>query len=351
MKLLIFTQKLDMNDVGVLGFFHGWIEEFAKHCEKVLVICLYKGDYSLPPNVEILSLGKEMGPSRLKYLFRFYKYILQRRREYDAVFVHMNEIYVLLGGIFWKFWQKPIGFWYAHGKVKLFLRIVAKLADVIFTSTASGFRVRSQKVKIVGQGIDTEVFRPDYSKKEENLFKIVTVGRISPVKDYETLILACEILDKRGINFRADIIGEAALERDEEYKNELRRMIINKQLGDRMSFLGGVPNQKIISYLQVADLFVNMSHTGSLDKVILEAMACGLPVLTCNEALFEILGPWREKLIFGKKNFSELTQKIMGIYQLSGREKENIGQDLRKIVIREHEISSLINKILSELKK
>jgi len=43
MKLLIVTQKVDIND-DVLGFFHDWIKEFAKNCEKVTVICLGKGE-------------------------------------------------------------------------------------------------------------------------------------------------------------------------------------------------------------------------------------------------------------------------------------------------------------------
>lgn len=101
MNLLILTQKVDKNDSN-LGFFHRWLEEFSKKCEKVTVICLYKGEYSLPNNVRILSLGKEKGVCRLKYLFNFYKYIFKYRREYDSVFVHMNQIYMILGGSWWK---------------------------------------------------------------------------------------------------------------------------------------------------------------------------------------------------------------------------------------------------------
>jgi len=74
MKLLIVTQKVDKND-DILGFFHGWIAEFAKHCEKITVIALGVGEYDLPRNVEVLSLGKEGGKSRLKYILNFYKYM------------------------------------------------------------------------------------------------------------------------------------------------------------------------------------------------------------------------------------------------------------------------------------
>ena len=67
MKLLILTQKVDKED-PVSGFFHGWILELSKRFEKVSVICLEKGNFNLPKNVEVFSLGKESGRSRIKYV-------------------------------------------------------------------------------------------------------------------------------------------------------------------------------------------------------------------------------------------------------------------------------------------
>ncbi|MBU2219890.1 hypothetical protein KJ665_01980, partial [Patescibacteria group bacterium] len=58
MRLLILTQKIDFND-DILGFMHGWVVEFAKHFESIIVIALGVGEYKLPENVRILSLGKE----------------------------------------------------------------------------------------------------------------------------------------------------------------------------------------------------------------------------------------------------------------------------------------------------
>ena len=112
MKLLIITQKVDRDD-PILGFFHRWIEEFAKHCENIIVICLEKGEYNLPKNVQVLSLGKEERESRLAYIKRFYSYIWHKRKEYDSVFVHMNQEYVLLGGFFWKAMRKRVILWRA----------------------------------------------------------------------------------------------------------------------------------------------------------------------------------------------------------------------------------------------
>jgi len=170
MRLLIITQKVDVND-DILGFFHRWLEEFAKHCENIIVICLQKGEYDLPKNVKILSLGKEQKNfqfscrqkrlpvglifnfqsifnfsilKKLKYLLRFWKYIFVERKNYDKVFVHMNPEYVVLGGIFWRLMGKKIGLWYTHKAVNLKLRIAEKLANKIFTASKESFRLKSK---------------------------------------------------------------------------------------------------------------------------------------------------------------------------------------------------------------
>ena len=113
MKLLFITQSLDRND-PVLGFTHRWVEEFAKHCESVTVICLRKGDYSLPEHVSVYSLGKEEWSSFFTRVWRFLSYVIRLRKQYDSVFVHMNEEYVLLAGFLWKLMRKNIFMWRNH---------------------------------------------------------------------------------------------------------------------------------------------------------------------------------------------------------------------------------------------
>ncbi len=361
MKLLILTQKIDIND-DILGFFHYWTSEFAKHCEKIIVICLQKGEYNLPANVRVLSLGKEKFSHnsclagrrahrfrRLALLYSFYKYIWQERKNYDAVFVHMNQQYVILGGLLWKLMNKKIGLWYAHGSAPFTLSISEKLADVIFTSTKSGFRLPSKKVNVVGQGIDTNKFEIRNSRLETNKkFKIITFGRISPVKNIEVLIEAAEILFKDGLKIQVDIIGGPGLPEQEKYLDGLKKMVKEKQIGSVINFLGPIPNKDIVSHLQSADLFANMSHTGSLDKAILEAMACGLPVLTCNEALLDVLGKYKETFMYPKKDYKKLAEKIEFILKLNYAERKKIGEDLRNIVVENHSIDGLITKILKD---
>src|SRR5512146_1469044 len=113
MKLLIITQKADRND-PILGFFHRWLIEFARHFDSVLVICLEEGEHDLPANVRVMSLGKERRRSRGAYVARLLSIAWRERQSYDAVFVHMNPIYIVLCGLLWRLLHKPIALWYTH---------------------------------------------------------------------------------------------------------------------------------------------------------------------------------------------------------------------------------------------
>jgi len=355
MKLLIITQKVDERD-QVLGFMHRWIEEFAKQCEALTVICLEEGAHHLPKNVRVLSLGKEQKFSRIRYVLRFWYFIWRERNVYDAVFVHMNQIYMVLGWLVWRVLGKKISLWYAHGAVSASLRMAEKMTDVVFTSTASGFRIRSAKVRIVGQGIDTDHFAPPtyvgvpIARLENPLPKIIIIGRLSPAKDQATLIPALALLVKAGEQFDAVIIGSAGREEQESYAQSLYRMVDEKNLGKFVRFTGGVPHKDILAYLRQADIFVNPGLTGSLDKAGLEAMATGLPVLTCNEAYEGVLGDYRGLLMFEKKNPDDLAKKLMALMRMDAASRLHLRQSMRSMVVAHHCVEGLVGKIIAILK-
>ena len=144
MKLLIVTQKVDKND-PVLGFFHRWVEEFAKHYDQVTAICLGEGQYHLPPNVKVLSLGKERKMYVINYVLNFYRYIWAERRNYDAVFVHMNQEYVLLGWKHWFFMSKPIYLWRNHAKGNLWTRLAVIFSKKVFYTSPQSYTARFKK--------------------------------------------------------------------------------------------------------------------------------------------------------------------------------------------------------------
>ena len=365
MKLLIITQKVDRND-PILGFFHRWIIEFAKHADRISVICLEQGEYDLPKNVAVYSLGKELrersdlknpGPrsvleeqlQKVRYVFNFYRLIWRERKNYDVVFVHMNPVYIVLGGALWRMWKKKISLWYTHKSVDLKLRIAEKFVHTIFTASKESFRLKSEKVCVTGHGIDVERFMP-VEKKENKIFRIITVGRVSPVKDYETLINAVETLSQKNVSVFVEVVGGADTPKQKKYLDRIKGAVKENDLENIFSFIGPIPNKDLLQYLQGADVFVNMSHTGSLDKAVLEAIASEVPVVTCNEAVADILGKYKSVLMFPKGDAKSFAEKINFVRNLDVQQKKEMVRNLRDVVVKKHNIGKLITNITEILK-
>jgi len=341
MKLLICTQKVDVND-SVLGFFHRWVEEFSKYCEKVTVICLYEGKHSLPSNVRIFSLGKEKGGSckTLRYIVMFYRYIWREKNEYDAVFVHMNPEYVVLGGIFWRLWNKRVALWYNHKKGGIRAIIAVIFSHIIFYVSSFAFMARFEKAKQMGAGIDTSQFgrNPSISRREKS---ILSLGRISPVKNVDIIIQALEVLAADGVSFHASIYGDPT-ERDKLYYDKIRAFARDLKERGNVVFHKGIPNHQTPEIYNEHEIFINMTPSGSFDKTILEAMASEMVIITCNESFRDILP---EKCIVEEDNSTDLAQKLKNLLAESSSHKEEIGKRMRKSVIETHDIRTVVKSI------
>jgi len=344
MKLLIITQKVDEND-DILGFFHDWIKKFAKHCEKLTVIALGTGEYHLPENVKVLSLGKNNYQLRItnyelfkkiKYLFNFYKYIWQERKNYDAVFVHMNPEYLVLGGLLWKLWNKKTALWYTHKAVNLKLKIAEKLTDIIFTASPKSFRLPSGKVKIMGHGINTERFFPGSKAADDNI--ILSVDRISPTKRQLEIIKLFADIRKIIPDARLNIVGAPVRAEDQNYWNELQKFIKENNVAESVKFFGAVANKNLPDFYRQAKVFINLSATGSLDKTVLEAMACNTSVITINEA-FKNIVPEKNYSV----NLAEAKQRVIEFLQNGDT------ADYRQIILNQHSSENLIAKIIANI--
>jgi len=343
MKILIFTQKVDKND-SVLGFFHRWIIEFAKNFEFITVVCLYKGEYSLPENVKVISLGKESGVSRIKYLMNFYSIIFSQRNSYDKVFIHMNQVYALLGGVFWKMMNKDLYLWYTHKSVTSSLKMSLFFVKKVFTASAESFRIKTHKLKVMSHGIDLDLFSFDSNKIYIDKLRLITIGRISRSKDLMTILNSIDDI-KGNMNIEFNIVGTAVTKDDQVYFEKVKKFIMDKDLNGIVNLLGSKTQEEIAPLLKSSDLFVHTSSTGSLDKAPLEAMAVGTVVISSNDALVPILKPYG--LTFTHGNSIELAKSIE-IFKNSNNKSE-IRLELRKMVSERHSLVNLIKNLKQEM--
>ena len=342
MKLLIVTQRIDETDSN-LGFFVRWVEEFGRHTSQVTVICLEEGRYHLPPHVPVHSLGKgqlEIGNRKLKilrrtfYAFRFMHYVWSRRRSYDAVFVHMNPEYLLLGGGLWRLLGKKVGFWYTH-QSRRFLRSALLFVDHVFTPSLDSFPIQTKKAQIVGHGVDTEVFLPrlrDPSPSSPPV--ILSDTRITPSKHVERTLEISRELQRRGVPHTFQIIGAPITKEDKAYEKRLKEEVRKENLP--ILFVGGVPFALVPDYYGKADIFINHANVGALNKTVLQAMAMNLPVITSNESYRGIL-PDTEIVREDPVAFADKIQKRLSTPSwVSYRER----------ILKEHSLQTLIPKIL-----
>jgi len=351
-RLMMFTQKLDLND-DVLGFAHRWVEELAGNVAYVHLIASRVGEFALPPNVRVYSLGKESNVGKLRRIFRVFAYSLRLLlgRDVDAVFAHQIQHFVLATGLFAKVCRIPVFLFYAHGAVPLSLRFAAPICSAIFTSTKEGLRIDTPRKVIIGQGIDTTSFPLLELAEFGARVRLLLVGRISPVKDQETLVRAAGILrDEYSHELEVILVGRPLNGHDLSYKEKLMSIVRDAGLEDCVRFAGSVPNRMLARYYADCHFVVNPSRTGSLDKVVLEAMSCGRLPLVCDEAISKEFDMYSDHLLFRPADPRDLAEKIVSLMNMGPERLRHAGRLLRKNVETRHALPSLMEKLVQEIK-
>ncbi len=288
MKLLIVTQSLDKDD-PVLGFFHTWVRSLAPHYVSVEVVCLRKGVYELPANVRVHSLGKEQRRAgRSRYALRFLKLAWRLRSDYDAVFVHMNQEYVLLAGWLWKLLRKPAYLWRNHYAGSWRTDLAAAFCTKVFCTSKHSYTAKYAKTVLMPVGVDAERFAPDEPMVHVP-HSILWLARVAPSKRLEMFIEALEQLNTQGVTFSATIVG-SPLPEHQAYYEALRARVQERGLSGRILFKPGVSNTETPDLYRAHEIFVNTSPSGMLDKTIFEAAACGCIVVAASQDLRPISG-------------------------------------------------------------
>lgn len=336
MRLLIITQRVDPAD-PILGFFHGWIRAFGERGIEVTVIGQKTGAYDLPESVRVLSLGKEAQKNRMAQILRFWKLIIAQSCSYDRVFVHMTPVWVVLGWPVWFITRKPVYLWYEARGGGWPLVFALRMVHKIFGATDYGLPRNSRRHVIVGHGIDTERFRADPGRHQEGL--LVTVGRVTPVKHYDVLLHALAALPQ---HCRLRIAGGTFTDRDRREEKRLREWITELRLSSRVA-MGWMAPAEIVTLLQDADCMLH-ACTGGLDKCVLEAMACGCPVVSSSEAASRVLPPM---CVAMDEDIAERTRKILS---LSPEDRAELSRELRQRVVNGHSLQHLIQRLVEEMR-
>lgn len=132
------------------------------------------------------------------------------------------------------------------------------------------------RVKVIHVGVDTELFKPTRGKTPllEGEFKILTVARLHPYKGLEHIIKAMAIVKKQCPGAILYIMGRGPS------KESLKRIVNSMGLTEVIRFVDTpVPNYEMPQVYTSADIYVQPSIIEPYGIAVLEAMACGKPVI------------------------------------------------------------------------
>ena len=138
----------------------------------------------------------------------------------------------------------------------------------------------ASKIHRVYNGIDLEHFPILLLPRANSETRIVSVGRLVTFKGFEQLIDVCAELDRRGLDFTCEIIGDGPL------RENLQEKIDKLSLSSRVTLLGSLSQDGVFEKLQAGDIFALPSITdrqGASDvfpTVIMEAMSAARPVVS-----------------------------------------------------------------------
>lgn len=155
------------------------------------------------------------------------------------------------------------------------LAVCSSLADQL--SMVVGFP--RERIAVIPNGVDTDRFRPADWKSEsrrelglpDGRLLIGMVARLIPVKDHAGVLHALAALRQGGCDIRLALAGDGPL------IEELKQLAELLQIADRVHFLGEI--DRVERLYKALDVFVSNSHREGMSNTILEAMACGLPVV------------------------------------------------------------------------
>ena len=350
-NLLLFNLVTDRND-AILGFTTEWINTLAPFFGKIFVVTMTKGVVEVPPNVLVYSVGKELGLSEFRRVIRFYQIVLRivSREHIDVCFVHMISIFAILFFPFTLLYRIPVLLWYCHTATSRTLRMAHRMVDRVVTCSAEGFRLPSRKVKIIGHGINTDIFKPFVGSSTCNTFRLLTVGRLSPIKRCDVLIQAIQetiASGPRDISFT--IVGGPERSDTAEYEAYLKQMVSDGKLDSIITFRGPVPFHAVPPVYQEADLFLHACNTGGIDKAALEAMSSGCMVLSANPAFKTIFGELAGLLFVPENDPKQFAAHINKIRRMPLEERRALGSHLRQIVIDNHSLKRLTMQLVQEL--
>lgn len=239
----------------------------------------------------------------------------------------------------WIYTKKAMSWGNRHWKIRSYL------ANFVITinDEMHGYFPKKKSQRLIPLGIDTNFYSPNlFPEKtvENELFNIITVANLVPVKGIEVLIKAIKLLDDKKI--KLTILGDNT----NEYGEYLAALSKKLDMEEQVRFLG--KKTDVRPYIAAADLYViptlNEGRKEGMPMALVEAMSMAIPVLGSDISGINFVLKDFKNLLFEAGNETVLAKEILNIKALGLHERKQLGNKLRIYVIENFNYNAFIEE-------
>jgi len=234
--------------------------------------------------------------------------------------------------------------------------------EIVSCGTCLDFYNLKDKLKVYGGGFRQDIFYQNDTKKEDDIIRLLYVGKISSSKGIFELVQTFPKLNEKYENLEFNIVGNC----NEEQMEELTKLSKN---ATNMHIYSTMPQNKLADLMRSMDIFVLPSYYEGLGLVNIEALACGMRVVTTPiEGLIYLLGDTinnyglikyvklprlydvdkafeEDKPQFIEDLVKEISSQIESI-----KRKETVSEEIMNM-IKEHSWEGIVHKVDSDIKR
>lgn len=177
---------------------------------------------------------------------------------------------------------------------------------------------RSQRTTIINNGLDLDRYRRPAvaTNAGRDTYTIGMSGRMMPVKDYRTLLLAFARLSKNNsqLQTRLELAGDGPM------RQELETLVSELGIARQVTFLGLLPQDDLIRRMWQWDVFCLSTFGETQSLALMEAMACGLPCLSTNvSGVKEVITHGQNGLLIEPEDVEAMTKSLSNLVNLDLR--------------------------------
>jgi len=185
-------------------------------------------------------------------------------------------------------------------------------------------------IEVIPNAIELSIFIPPRQRAHDGSVRLLFVGRFNAFKNVESLLEVAAQLKTSGIdNFELSLVGDGST------RANLERLTVEHGLSRHVRFLGWLERDDLVQIYRQADVFVTATTWEGMPNTVLEAMACGLPIIaTRASGLSELVQDGVNGYLVNTHDRAALTERLSQLID-NPYERQRMGKESRKIAEQE----------------